>query len=228
MPAGRALPILRAPNAGVAQLVEQSLRKREVGGSSPSTGTNIPASRFWRAVQSLSLPGKLVLALLSGASYWLIDESGDRSGWDVKIFGNFVWPSHLVAAIFGVLVMAPYAAASSIRWLRMLGMCIASAFIYFYAIKFVADGPLSYNTLAPFLISGAAAALLVGLSVVVLAPGRASWRLFVLCLVAGLAGGAAFDDSVWPGSDFAPFGGQLIWQVLVCLALHFGLRPAPA
>lgn len=39
MPAARALPILRAPNAGVAQLVEQSLRKREVGGSSPSTGT---------------------------------------------------------------------------------------------------------------------------------------------------------------------------------------------
>ena len=41
MPAARALPILRAPNAGVAQLVEQSLRKREVGGSSPSTGTMI-------------------------------------------------------------------------------------------------------------------------------------------------------------------------------------------
>ena len=40
MPADRALPILRAPNAGVAQLVEQSLRKREVGGSSPSTGTS--------------------------------------------------------------------------------------------------------------------------------------------------------------------------------------------
>lgn len=228
MPAARALPILRAPNAGVAQLVEQSLRKREVGGSSPSTGTRFPESRFRRAVQSLSLPGKLILAVLSGGSYWLIDELGERFDWDATVFGNFAWQPQLVAAIFGILVMAPYVAASSVRLLRVLGMCVASAFIYFYAVKFVADGPFSYNTLAPFLISGAAAALLVGLSIVVLAPGRASWRLFVLCLVAGLVGGAAFEDSVWLGSDFAQFGGHLVWQVLVCLALHFGLRPAPA
>lgn len=193
---------------------------------SPSTGTNVPASRFWRAVQALPLWGNLALALLSAGSYWLINELGERFDWDHTIFGDFPWSSHLVAVIFGALVMAPYAAASRMRWLRILAMCVASAFIYFYAVKFVANGPFSHNTLAPYLISGAAAALLVGLSVVLLAPGRASWQLFALCLAAGLVGGAAFDDSLWAGSGFAVFGGHLAWQVLVCLALHLGLRTA--
>jgi hypothetical protein len=180
---------------------------------------------FWRAVQLLSLPGKLALAVISAASYWLIDGLGARFDWDMTIFGNFVWPSHLVAAIFGALVMAPYAAASSVRLLRVLGLCVASAFIYFYAVKFVADGPFSYNAITPFLISGAGAVIPIGLSVVVLAPRKASWRLFVLCLVAGLVGGAAFDDLIWPGAGFAEVGGHLAWQVLVCLALHLGFRP---
>jgi hypothetical protein len=184
--------------------------------------------RFWRAVQSLPLPGKLVLAALSAGSYWFINELGDRFDWEITIFGNFVWPSHLVAMIFGALVMAPYAAASRMRLPRMLTMCVASAFIYFYAIKFVADGPFSYNAITPFLISGGGAALLVGLAVVVLAPRSASWRLFALCLVAGVIGGAAFEESLWLGSDFEVFGGHLAWQALVCLALHLGLRPASA
>ena len=228
MPAARALPILRAPTAGVAQLVEQSLRKREVGGSSPSTGTNPPASRFWRAVQSLTLPGKLILAIFSASAYWLIDALGTGFEWDTTVFGHFAWQSHLLAVIFGALVMAPYAAASRIRWLRMPAMCAASALIYFYAIQFVVDGPFRYDTLTPFLISGGGAALLVGLSVAMLAPRRFSWRLFALCLVAGVAGGAAFAESVWLGSDFEVVGGHLIWQVLVCLALHLGLRRASA
>jgi dipeptidyl aminopeptidase/acylaminoacyl peptidase len=66
LPAGRALPILRAPNAGVAQLVEQSLRKREVGGSSPSTGTRFLS---WNAIASLTVAS---LPLLASAAPTLI------------------------------------------------------------------------------------------------------------------------------------------------------------
>ena len=187
-----------------------------------------PQSRFWRAVDSLSLAVKLALAAISAGLFWIIEDLADRFDWDTTIFGDFAWPSHLVAAIFGILVMAPYAAVSSVRLLRVLGMCVASAFIYFYAVKFVIEGPLSYNTPAPYLISGGSAALLVGLSVAMFAPRRASWRLFVLCSIAGFIGGASFDETVWPGADFELFGGHVIWQVLVCLALHFGLRPAPA
>ncbi len=192
----------------------------------PSTGTNFPESRFWRAVQSMTLPVKLVLAAVSASSYWWIEfPFGLLDDWSGSALGNTHWPLHTIAVIFGVLVMAPYAAASRMPLLRMLAMCVASALIYFLAIEFVADGPFSYNTVAPYLISGGGAALLVGLSIVMLVPRRASWRLFALCLVAGVIGGAAFEDSFWLGFGFHEIGGHLAWQVLVCLALHLGLRP---
>lgn len=187
----------------------------------------IPEPPFWRAVQSLPLWVRLALAALSTGSYWLVAALGDRFQWPDTIFGGFAWQSHLIAAIFGALVMAPCITASRFRWLRVAAMCVASAFIYFFAVKFVVDGPLSYNTITRFLISGGGAALLVGLAVVVLAPQRASTRLFLLCLVAGVIGGAAFDDAIWLDSGFEDIGGHLVWQVMVCLALHFGLRPAP-
>lgn len=187
----------------------------------------IPKSPFWRAVQAMPLWVRLTLAIVSASSYWLVGTLGDRLQWPDTIFGGFAWQSHLIAAIFGALVMAPCIIESRFRWPRVAAMCVASAFIYFYAVKFVIDGPLSYNTIMPFLISGGGAALLVGLSVVVLAPQRASTRLFLLCLAAGVIGGAAFDDSIWLDSGFAEIGGHFAWQVLVCLSLHFGLRPAP-
>lgn len=183
-------------------------------------------SSFWRIVQSLPLWARLALAVVSAGSYWLVGTLGDRFDWTNTVFG-IAWQPHLIAAIFGALVMAPCITASRFRWLRVAAMCAASAFIYFYAVKFVIDGPFSYNTITPFLISGGGAALLVGLSVVVFAPQRVSTRLFLYCLIAGLLGGAAFDDSIWLDSGFADVGGHLAWQVLVCLALHFGLRPAP-
>lgn len=194
---------------------------------SPSTGTNVPESPFWRVVQSLPLWARLALAIVSAGSCWLIGALGARFDWDDTIFGGFVWQPHLIAVIFGALVMAPCITALRFRWLRVAAMCVASAIIYFYAIKFVIDGPFSYNTITPFLISGGGAAFLVGVSVVALAPQMASTRLFLLCLLAGVIGGAAFDDAIWLDSGFAEIGGHLAWQVLVCLALHFGLRPAP-
>jgi hypothetical protein len=187
----------------------------------------IRESPFWRAVQSLPLWARLALAIVSAGSYWLIGALGARFDWDDTILDGIAWQPHLIAAIFGALVMAPCITASRLRWPRVAAMCIASAFIYFYAVKFVIDGPFSYNTITPFLISGGGAALLVGLSVVMLAPQKATARVFLLCLVAGLIGGAAFDDAIWLDSGFADVGGHLAWQVLVCLALRFGLRPAP-
>ncbi|MEX1994277.1 MAG: hypothetical protein WD929_06420 [Steroidobacteraceae bacterium] len=133
---------------------------------------------------------------------------------------------HLIAVIFAVLVMAPYAAASRHRWLRMLAMCVASVLIYRLAVALVVDGPFGYDSIISYLLSGAGAAMLIGISVVVLVPRRLPWLLPVYCLFAGAIGGAAFEDSMWPGSGYAELGGHLIWQVLVCLALHLGLRPA--
>jgi hypothetical protein len=174
------------------------------------------------------LGARLALAAVSASSYWwiqwLVSLLDEWREWDL---GRSVWTGHLIAAAFGALVMAPYSAASRLRVVRIVAMCVASAAIYFYAIRFVVDGPFSDSTITPFLMSGGGAALLIGLSVVLLAPRRASWRLFALCLVAGIIGGAAFDESIWRGSGFAEVGGHLVWQVLVCLALHLGIRQAP-
>ena len=196
---------------------------------SPSTGTNLPISRFWRAVHSMPLWARLALAVVSASSYcwiqWLVVQFDHWSGSDL---GGTAWPSHMIAAVFGALVIGPYAGSSRLRAPRIAAMCIASAAIYFFATKFVVDGPFSYNTITPYLISGAGAALLTGFTVAVLAPCRLQWRLVVLTVVAGLIGGGTFEWIPSGGSDFAILGGHFVWQVLVCLALHLGLRHAPA
>jgi hypothetical protein len=199
-------------------LVEQSLRKREVGGSSPSTGTNLP---------TLTLPHKLALALVSVGAYWLIVALAERFDWSTTVFG-FQWPFHVIGLVFGALVMAPYAARSPHRAPRMLALSVASAVIYHLAVRFVVDGPLGYSTMMPYVVAGAGAATLAGLAVVVLAPRHFDWRLPLLTLVAGAIGGAAFEWQLpvaWAPNDLHAY---VAWQLLVCLALHWGLRAKTA
>ena len=106
----------------------------------------------------------------------------------------------------------------------MLALAVASALIYQLAVRFVVDGPLDYSTIAPYVIAGAVSALLTGLTVALIASRRFSWQLPVLMLVAGAIGGASFDWQLpvdWAPNDLHAY---LAWQVLVCLALHRGLR----
>ncbi len=195
--------------------------------AAPNKPVGSTASRFWRELQSLTLRGKLLLAGASASSYWWIGQLADQPGWSGEFLGISVW-MHVIAVIFGALVMAPYVAASRHRILLTLAMCIASAVIYYLAVLFVTDGPFSHESIVPFLLSGGGAALLVGLTVVVLAPQRFRWSLLPLTLAAGIAGGAAFDLSIGRESEFPVIAGHLLWQTLVCVALHLGLRPAQA
>ena len=181
--------------------------------------TESAADRFWLAVGGLKLPGKLALAVVSGFSYWWIGDIKDDLGW-------FDWSWHLIGAIFGALVMAPYVAASNYRLLRALAMCIASATIYHYTIVLVSDGPFSVDTNTPWLVFGGSAALLTGLSTWVLAPLKFHLTLIPLTLVAGALGGGAYHWIPLSGDDPKLSVVHFAWQVLVCLALHFGLRPA--
>lgn len=174
----------------------------------------------------MPLWARLALAALSAISYWGIGEVVEWFDEDSTLIGRLA--AHLFAVIFGLLVMAPYAAASRLRWMRIPAMCVASAVIYFYAVKFVVDGPFSYNTMTPYLISGAGAALLTGLVVAALVPCRLQWRLVVLTVAAGLVGGGSFEWIPSGRSEFGILAGHFVWQVLVCLALYRGLRPAPA
>lgn len=124
-----------------------------------------------------------------------------------------------------MLVMAPYAADSRFRPARVLAMCAASAGIYWSAVEFVVGGPFSLVSLASWVITGSASALLVGIAVALLAPRRLQVRLMALTLVAGAAGGATFDLDLPEGWFDEWMAGHLTWQLLVCAALHFGLAP---
>ena len=129
----------------------------------------------------------------------------------------------LVGAIFGALVMAPYARLPH-RILRGVALAATSAAIYYFTLRFVVGGPAGLSALATFMIAGACAALLCGAAVAVIAPQAFSLRLAALLVVAGAVGGAVFDARI----SFDPnlLLGHAAWQLLVCAALFFGQRNA--
>lgn len=129
----------------------------------------------------------------------------------------------VVGAVFGALVLVPYARAPH-RVLRGVALAAASAAIYYFTIRFVVGGPAGLSALATFMIAGACAALLCGASVAFIAPQPFSLRLAALLVVGGALGGAVFDSQV----SFDPnlLLGHAAWQLLVCLALYFGQRNA--
>jgi hypothetical protein len=133
------------------------------------------------------------------------------------------WLQLAAGAAFGALVLGPYAAAAH-RVPRILALAIASAAIYYGAIAFVANGPLSGDLIVSLVLVGSGAALLSGLAVAVIAPRKPAWRLVPLLLVAGAGGGAAFELKV--ANDGLLLIGHATWQLLVCLALHYGFNPA--
>ncbi len=175
---------------------------------------------------NLSFPAKLALALVSASSHWLMSFLADRSAAFDEFLSTANFGLHIVGILFGALVMAPYVAAPDRRILRIIAMCVASAAIYYAAVRFVVDGPFIHSTIAPFLISGTAAALLVGLATAWIAPRRPSALLVALTVVAGAVGGSTFDWSFGGALESAPIAGHYVWQLLVCVALHFGFRKA--
>jgi hypothetical protein len=171
---------------------------------------------------SLNLPSKFALALVSAGSYGLLTFLSERSEALDTFLSNANSGMHLVAVVFGALVMVPYLTASG-RWpLRAAALCVSSAAIYYLAVRFVVDGPLHYDTMTSFAVSGAGAALLTGLAVVVLGPRQFRPKLIPMMLVAGAAGGIVFDHKF--SIDESMLLGHLAWQTLVCVALHFSFR----
>ncbi len=171
---------------------------------------------------SLNLTTKFALALVSAGTYGLLTFLSERS----EVLDTFLSKAnsgmHLIAVVFGALVMVPYVTASG-RWpLRAVALCVASAVIYYIAVRFVVDGPFHYDTLTSFAVSGAGAALLTGLAVVLLAPRPFRMQLIPMMLVAGAAGGIVFDHKF--SIDESMLLGHLAWQTLACVALHFSFR----
>lgn len=176
---------------------------------SSSTGTSFPPLI------------KLALALVSVVAYSVIAELADRFEAIESVPDTGLWFHYVVGAAFGALVLGPYVGPRQ-RIVRFVLLCAASAGIYWLAVWFVTDGPIGYDAVTSFVISGAGAALLSGLAVVAIAPRTFDLQLIAFTLVAGAIGGAAFDLKF--AFDQYLLAGHVAWQLLVCLALHFSLR----
>ena len=132
-----------------------------------------------------------------------------------------LWFHYVVGAVFGALVLAPFIGPRQ-RAVRFLAMCVASAAIYYLAVRFVIDGPIGYDMITSFILAGSAAAVLSGIAVVAIAPRAFTLKLLPLALAAGALGGATFDLKF----SFDPnlLIGHAVWQLLVCLVLNFSFR----
>ncbi|MGE0030882.1 MAG: hypothetical protein AB7T20_07160 [Steroidobacteraceae bacterium] len=172
-----------------------------------------------------TLPGKLALVLVSIAGYWL--SAVLVEGVDPDAANWLAFPlHHAPGLIFGLLVMGPYVARPPYA-LRLIAMAVVSAVIYYLAVLFVIEGPFSYNTITPYLVSGGTAAALVATSAMLLAPRVWRWMPLWVAAIAGIVGGATFEWDPLAGSEwFALVVPHVVWQTLVCLALHLSLRPA--
>jgi uncharacterized membrane protein YsdA (DUF1294 family) len=175
----------------------------------PSTGT------------SFSLITKLALAAFSVLAYSLIADLADRFEAIESVPDTGLWFHYVVGGSLGALVLAPYLGSRQ-QVVRFVLLCAASAAIYWLAVWFVTDGPIGYDAITAFVIAGAGAALLSGFAVVAIAPRAFDMRLVAFTLVAGAIGGAAFDLKF--AFDQYLLAGHVAWQLLVCLALHFGFR----
>ncbi len=131
----------------------------------------------------------------------------------------------LIGAIFGALVLAPFARVPR-RVARGIALAAAAAAIYYAAIRFVVDGPASLGSLASLVIAGVGAALLCGLAVAFIAPRAFTPRLGIALAIAGAVGGAVFDVKL--NFDPSLLIGHATWQLLVFFALYFAADDAPA
>jgi hypothetical protein len=176
--------------------------------------------------QSISLPlwAKLGLAVVSVVAYVVVAQVADMLEPIESFPDTGLWFHYVVGAVFGALVLAPYLGARQ-QIVRFILLCVASAAIYWLAVWFVTDGPIGYDAITSFVIAGAGAALLSGIAVVAIAPRTFDVRLVAFTLVAGAIGGAAFDLKF--AFDQYLLAGHVAWQLLTCLALHFGFRATP-
>ncbi len=181
---------------------------------SRSTGTSFQTLLF-----------RLLLAILSIVAYAVLVQFTPYLE-AIDSVPNINTLFHLVVgAIFGALVMAPYARVPR-RVARSIVLAVAAAAIYYGAIRFVVDGPAGLDPLVSLAIAGIVAALLCGLAVAAVAPGAFTPRLALSLGIAGAVGGAIFNLKL--AFDPNLLVGHAAWQLLVFLALYYGQESAPA
>jgi len=181
----------------------------------------------------LSLARRVGLAVISGYCSYPAGWLGDRIEEFLPLpFSS--WTNILIGAIFGLLVMSVRVQAASARTPRIIALVACSILIYTLAVwlAVINYGPLNLGGATSVVASGALGAVLSAAAVVIIAQVPADSRIWLYAVAAGLAGGAVFHftidaDTESQGLQALVIGsGYAVWQVLVCLALHFGTRSA--
>src|SRR5688572_9784440 len=142
----------------------------------PSTGTRFPVIPDMH-----TLLFRLLLAIASIVAYaGLVQLTPFLEALDGVPYAGTAF--HLaVGAIFGALVMAPYASAPH-RTLRGIALAAASAAIYYFTIRFVVGGPAGLSALATFVVAGAVGGAVFESRISfdpALLLGHAAWQLLV-------------------------------------------------
>jgi hypothetical protein len=186
----------------------------------------------------LPLWARVGLAAVSGMLYcpalWVNNNLGVLLGHS----GGELYALDIWAALFGAVVLAPYAWSRSHRVIRVSALCVASTLAYalaFGVTVFVVDpagtGSFPFRgsmmVVSAFLFAGGLGALLSAVAVRLIAGTVLIGRGWVYVLVAGVAGGAIIALLIDSMSECGWAFLQAAWQVLVCVALYFGVREHP-
>jgi len=131
--------------------------------------------------------------------------------------------------VFGAAVLLPILPSNARQWWRITGLAVACVCSYLLANIVVAHYAVN-DELAPspvaFQLSGLAGAFVVLVGLLILIPASRSWRLLWMIVVAGLLGGWALDLLTTAAVNTKKLVtmplGHAAWQMLICIALHFG------
>jgi hypothetical protein len=179
----------------------------------------------------LKLIPRLVLASLPlFASPWLDDILSRFTDWSQLFFSQTYGP------LFGLLVLAPFIAATRARTIRVIALCVVTYAAYYAATWCVIEtqSPLEawfeteflrFSNVVPVAI---VATLLLAAATARIAPLRTSRRYWIYAGLAGLATGLEFwiIDAINPSGRYMDWLFVLqplwIWPVSTCVAIYFG------
>ncbi len=168
----------------------------------------------------MSLQKRLVLVAVSAVSTWPI-----LSFFSLGYASSFEEIIHygLIGGLFGLLILVPFVTSKSYRAARFIGLIMCGILIYRVAIAALDISDLDdYYVIDSVVISGVIGAILVGNATKLIAPLHVSWKYWFYVPVAGFFGGLIFSLLLDVDSFLAGILAYGSWQILVCLAMHYG------
>jgi len=177
---------------------------------------------------------RLGLAVISGYCAYPAGWLGDRIEEFLPLpFSS--WTNILIGTVFGLLVMGVQVQGASARAPRIIALVACSIVIYTLAVwlAVINYGPLNLGGEISVVTSGGLGAVLTAMAVVIVAPLSADLRIWLYSVAAGIVGGAVFHYTIDANIESQALqavvigSGYAAWQLLVCVALHFGARSAP-